>query len=117
MNINIRWELKDMENRNLKNQNIDIKEIRIFHKYTINKYIGYAYSAIYHNRQGIRIRNTIIIHEWNKNYLMSKTMIMVCCNQNKNNKTDEKIFKNLIIIYFNPKLKIIKDKIKKEEDK
>ena len=72
LNVNIRWEVVEVEGSNVTIQDIKSKETRTFDEDTIDKHFRYAYCANCHSRQGTTIRDNITIHEWNKDYLVSK---------------------------------------------
>ena len=71
LNVNIRWEVVEVEGRHVTIQDIKSKETRTFED-TIDKHFRYAYCATCHSRQGTTIRDNKTIHDWNKDYLVSK---------------------------------------------
>ena len=72
-NVKIRWKVLDVSGNQITIQDIKNEEdVRVVNENVIDRRFRYAYCATTHSRQGTSIDGTLIIHEWNKEYLISK---------------------------------------------
>eukprot|EP00438_Fugacium_kawagutii_P004546 Skav222288 [mRNA] locus=scaffold807:301469:304798:- [translate_table: standard] len=114
LNVNIRWRVEKVEGRQVKIRDIKDKDnVRTYDEDVIDKHFRYAYCATCHSRQGTTIKTNITIHEWNKDYLVSKEWLWCAITRAsdfnnvyffKNEKADEEMFKNLVVNYFKNKV-------------
>ena len=72
-NVNIRWKILDVKDGMVTLQDIkNTEDVRELDEKDVDKHFRYAYCATCHSRQGTSISGNITIHEWNKDYLVSK---------------------------------------------
>ncbi len=75
-NVNIRWKILKVEGKRITIQNIkDLKDVRTVDDWILDKHFRYAYCARCHSRQGASVAGNLTIHEWNKDWLISKEWI------------------------------------------
>ena len=68
--------MKKVEGKKVRIRDIkDSKNVRTYDEYIKEKHFRYAYCATTHSRQGQSIDGNLIIHEWNKSYLVSREWI------------------------------------------
>ena len=79
----------------------------------LNKHFRYGYCATCHSCQGASINNNIVIHEWDKSYLVSREWIWTAYTRArdfnkvaffKNEKAEEKMEQQLLINYLKTKI-------------
>ena len=113
LNVNIRWKVVNVDGGLITLQDIKTGEKRTFNEDVVDKHFRYAYCSTCHSRQGTTIKTNITIHEWNKDYLVTKEWLWCavtrCSDFNnvyffKNDKADEEMFKNLVVNYFKNKV-------------
>ena len=72
-NVIIRWKILDVRYGKVTIQDIKNKEdVRYLDEQDVDKHFRYAFCATCHSRQGTSLSGNITIHEWNKDYLVSK---------------------------------------------
>ena len=119
-NVNIRWKIigkKWNSNSSVylyKIQDIkDDDDVRTVDEYVLNNHFRYAYCATCHSRQGASISGNITIHEWDKDYLVSREWIWCAMTRArdlnkvyffKNDKCNEEMERGLVIEYFKNKI-------------
>eukprot|EP00438_Fugacium_kawagutii_P025372 Skav203192 [mRNA] locus=scaffold3430:4676:8188:+ [translate_table: standard] len=114
LNVNIRWKIEKVEGKKVKIRDIkDKKNVRTYDEEIIEKHFRYAYCATTHSRQGQSIDGNLIIHEWNKSYLVSREWIYTSITRArdinkiyfyKNEKGDTDMFEGLLMNYFKNKV-------------
>ena len=112
-NVNIRWSVLDANNGMVRIQDIkNDEDVRVLNENVIDRHFRYAYCATTHSRQGTSVDGTLIIHEWNKEYLVSKEWLYCSITRArdfnkvyffKNEKADDEMFMSLVKSYFRNK--------------
>ena len=112
-NVNIRWRVLDANNGMVRIQDIkNYEDVRVLNESVVDKHFRYAHCATTHSRQGTSIDGTLIIHEWNKEYLVSKEWLYCSITRArdfnkvyffKSEKADEEMFMNMVKGYFKNK--------------
>ena len=125
-NVNIRWKVLDVSGNQITIQDIKNEDVRVVDEYVIDRHFRYAFCATMHSRQGTSIDGTLIIHEWNKEYVVSKEWlycsIMRARDFNKvylfkNEKTDDEMFMGLVKSYLKVNVKAIRCKTERRAEK
>ena len=112
-NANIRYKILCINSRGITIENIKDKKKYTLTEELLNKHFRYGYCATCHSCQGASINNNIVIHEWDKSYLVSREWIWTAYTRArdfnkvaffKNEKAEEKMEKQLLINYLKNKI-------------
>ena len=112
-NANIRYKILCINSRGIIIENIKDKKKYTLTEELLNKHFRYGYCATCHSCQGASINNNIVIHEWDKSYLVSREWIWTAYTRArdfnkvaffKNEKAEEKMEKQLLINYLKNKI-------------
>ena len=112
-NANIRYKFLCINSSGIIIENIKDKKKHILTEELLNKHFRYGYCATCHSCQGASINNNIVIHEWDKNYLVSREWFWTAYTRArdfnkvaffKNEKAEEKMEQQLLINYLKNKI-------------
>ena len=112
-NANIRYKILCINSWGITIENIKDKKKYTLTEELLNKHFRYGYCATAHSCQGASINNSIIIHEWDRSYLVSREWIWTAYTRArdfnkvaffKNEKAEEKMEKQLLINYLKNKI-------------
>ena len=112
-NANIRYKILCINSSGITIENIKDKKKYTLTEELLNKHFRYGYCATAHSCQGASINNSIIIHEWDRSYLVSREWIWTAYTRArdfnkvaffKNEKAEEKMEKQLLINYLKNKI-------------
>ena len=112
-NANIRYKILCINSRGIIIENIKDKKKYTLTEELLNKHFRYGYCATCHSCQGASINNNIVIHEWDKSYLVSREWIWTAYTRArdfnkvaffKNEKAEEKMEQQLLINYLKNKI-------------
>ena len=113
-NVNVRWFITKVEGNMLQIQDIKDKDnVRTISENFLDEHSRYAYCSTCHSLQRTSSRN-ITIHEWQISYLASRGWLWCAITRGrdfnnvyfcKNDKADEETQTNVVIGYFNNKVK------------
>ena len=112
-NANIRYKILCINSWGITIENIKDKKKYTLTEELLNKHFRYGYCATCHSCQGASINNNIVIHEWDKSYLVSREWIWTAYTRArdfnkvaflKNEKADEKMEQQLLINYLKNKI-------------
>ena len=112
-NANIRYKILCIKSSGIIIENIKDKKKYTLTEELLNKHFRYGYCATAHSCQGASINNSIIIHEWDRSYLVSREWIWTAYTRArdfnkvaffKNEKAEEKMEKQLLINYLKNKI-------------
>ena len=112
-NANIRYKILCINSWGITIENIKDKKKYTLTEELLNKHFRYGYCATAHSCQGASINNSIIIHEWDRSYLVSREWIWTAYTRArdfnkvaffKNEKADEKMEQQLLINYLKNKI-------------
>ena len=112
-NANIRYKILCINSWGIMIENIKDKKKYTLTEELLNKHFRYGYCATCHSCQGASINNNIVIHEWDKSYLVSREWIWTAYTRArdfnkvaffKNVKAEEKMEQQLLINYLKNKI-------------
>ena len=112
-NANIRYKILCINSSGIIIENIKDKNKYMLTEELLNKHFRYGYCATCHSCQGASIDNNIVIHEWDKSYLVSREWIWTAYTRArdfnkvaffKNEKAEEKMERQLLINYLKNKI-------------
>ena len=112
-NANIRYKILCINSRGITIENIKDKKKYTLTEELLNKHFRYGYCATCHSCQGASINNNIVIHEWDRSYLVSREWIWTAYTRArdfnkvaffKNEKAEEKMEQQLLINYLKNKI-------------
>ena len=112
-NANIRYKILCINSKGITIENIKDKKKYTLTEELLNKHFRYGYCATCHSCQGASINNNIVIHEWDKSYLVSREWIWTAYTRArdfnkvaffKNEKAEEKMEQQLLINYLKNKI-------------
>ena len=112
-NANIRYKILCINSSGIIIENIKDKKKHTLTEELLNKHFRYGYCATCHSCQGASINNNIVIHEWDKSYLVSREWIWTAYTRArdfnkvaffKNEKAEEKMEQQLLINYLKNKI-------------
>ena len=112
-NANIRYKILCINSWGITIENIKDKKKYTLTEELLNKHFRYGYCATCHSCQGASINNNIVIHEWDKSYLVSREWIWTAYTRArdfnkvaffKNVKAEEKMEQQLLINYLKNKI-------------
>ena len=112
-NANIRYKILCINPWGITIENIKDKKKYTLTEELLNKHFRYGYCATCHSCQGASINNNIVIHEWDKSYLVSREWIWTAYTRArdfnkvaffKNEKAEEKMEQQLLINYLKNKI-------------
>ena len=112
-NANIRYKILCINSRGITIENIKNKKKYTLTEELLNKHFRYGYCATCHSCQGASINNNIVIHEWDRSYLVSREWIWTAYTRArdfnkvaffKNEKAEEKMEQQLLINYLKNKI-------------
>ena len=112
-NANIRYKILCINSWGIIIENIKDKKKHTLTEEILNKHFRYGYCATAHSCQGASINNSIIIHEWDRSYLVSREWIWTAYTRArdfnkvaffKNEKAEEKMEQQLLINYLKNKI-------------
>ena len=112
-NANIRYKILCINSSGIIIENIKDKKKYTLTEELLNKHFRYGYCATCHSCQGASINNNIVIHEWDKSYLVSREWIWTAYTRArdfnkvaffKNEKAEEKMEQQLLINYLKNKI-------------
>ena len=112
-NANIRYKILCINSSGIIIENIKDKKKYTLTEELLNKHFRYGYCATCHSCQGASINNNIVIHEWDKSYLVSREWIWTAYTRArdfnkvaffKNEKAEEKMERQLLINYLKNKI-------------
>ena len=112
-NANIRYKILCINSSGIIIENIKDKNKYTLTEELLNKHFRYGYCATCHSCQGASINNNIVIHEWDKSYLVSREWIWTAYTRArdfnkvaffKNEKAEEKMEQQLLINYLKNKI-------------
>ena len=112
-NANIRYKILCINSRGITIENIKDKKKYTLTEELLNKHFRYGYCATCHSCQGASINNNIVIHEWDRSYLVSREWIWTAYTRardfnkvafSKNEEVEEKMEKQLLINYLKNKI-------------
>ena len=112
-NANIRYKILCIKSSGIIIENIKDKKKYTLTEELLNKHFRYGYCATCHSCQGASINNNIVIHEWDRSYLVSREWIWTAYTRArdfnkvaffKNEKADEKMEQQLLINYLKNKI-------------
>ena len=112
-NANIRYKILCINSWGITIENIKDKKKYTLTEELLNKHFRYGYCATCHSCQGASINNNIVIHEWDKSYLVSREWIWTAYTRArdfnkvaffKNEKAEEKMEQQLLINYLKNKI-------------
>ena len=112
-NANIRYKILRINPWGITIENIKDKKKYTLTEELLNKHFRYGYCATCHSCQGASINNNIVIHEWDKSYLVSREWIWTAYTRArdfnkvaffKNEKAEEKMEQQLLINYLKNKI-------------
>ena len=113
-NVNIRWKIIGKDGWKYRIQDIkNNDDVRVVDEYVLNNHFRYAYCATTHSRQGASISGSLTIHEWDKDYLVSREWIWCAMTRArdlnkvyffKNDKCNEEMERGLVMEYFKDKI-------------
>ena len=112
-NANIRYKILCINSSGIIIENIKDKNKYMLTEELLNKHFRYGYCATCHSCQGASIDNNIVIHEWDKSYLVSREWIWTAYTRArdfnkvaffKNEKAEEKMEQQLLINYLKNKI-------------
>ena len=112
-NANIRYKILCINSKGITIENIKDKKKYTLTEELLNKHFRYGYCATCHSCQGASIDNNIVIHEWDKSYLVSREWIWTAYTRArdfnkvaffKNEKAEEKMEQQLLINYLKNKI-------------
>ena len=112
-NANIRYKILCINSSGIIIENIKDKNKYTLTEELLNKHFRYGYCATCHSCQGASIDNNIVIHEWDKSYLVSREWIWTAYTRArdfnkvaffKNEKAEEKMEQQLLINYLKNKI-------------
>ena len=112
-NANIRYKILCINSKGITIENIKDKKKYTLTEELLNKHFRYGYCATCHSCQGASINNNIVIHEWDRSYLVSREWIWTAYTRArdfnkvaffKNEKAEEKMEQQLLINYLKNKI-------------
>ena len=112
-NANIRYKILCINSRGITIENIKDKKKYTLTEELLNKHFRYGYCATCHSCQGASINNNMVIHEWDRSYLVSREWIWTAYTRArdfnkvaffKNEKAEEKMEQQLLINYLKNKI-------------
>ena len=112
-NANIRYKILCINSWGITIENIKDKKKYTLTEELLNKHFRYGYCATCHSCQGASINNNIVIHEWDRSYLVSREWIWTAYTRArdfnkvaffKNEKAEEKMEQQLLINYLKNKI-------------
>ena len=112
-NANIRYKILCINSSGIIIENIKDKKKYTLTEELLNKHFRYGYCATCHSCQGASINNNIVIHEWDRSYLVSREWIWTAYTRArdfnkvaffKNEEVEEKMEKQLLINYLKNKI-------------
>ena len=112
-NANIRYKILCINSWGITIENIKDKKKYTLTEELLNKHFRYGYCATCHSCQGASINNNIVIHEWDKSYLVSREWIWTAYTRArdfnkvayfKNEKAEEQMEQQLLINYLKNKI-------------
>ena len=112
-NANIRYKILCINSSGIIIENIKDKNKYTLTEELLNKHFRYGYCATCHSCQGASINNNIVIHEYDKSYLVSREWIWTAYTRArdfnkvaffKNEKAEEKMEQQLLINYLKNKI-------------